>query len=384
MSDKKRVATIFAQLENIHLVKDPGMIPLTLHKYYGYQAVIPFSSLKNYPYKGKYYLDIDTPVLSDKKSVNGKYLVRLKWLIRNARKIDLLHLFFFDKWTFTLMYVYKRFNPHGLIYVHVDTDGKRLINYEFSRNPIKRFITTRIFLNDRVIQDTMWGIQNSTNVKKLEGVWPFVNVKFVPNGFFWEDNTKPEYEQKENIILTVARLGTPPKKTDLLLNAFAQVALEFPDWKLKLVGSIEESFKEYIENFFAKNPELKERVEFTGPIYDRTVLEQEYTKAKIFCLPSAWEGFSLVSVEALSKGCFLLESDIDSNIEVTQNGKMGMLFKNGNIDDFVEKMKSALGDEELIKNNFLDAVEYANTHFSWKKVLEPVEMWLEEKRNEMR
>lgn len=118
------------------------------------------------------------------------------------------------------MYIYKILNPKGLIYVHADTDGERLIDYEFSKNPIKRFITTHIFLNDRVIGDTLWGIQNSKNAKKLEGVWPFVNVKFVPNGFFWEENSKPEYDKKENIILTVARLGTPPKKNRPFIRGF--------------------------------------------------------------------------------------------------------------------------------------------------------------------
>lgn len=380
MSKKKRMATIFAQMENIHLIKDPGMIPLTFHRYYGYQATIPLSSTENYPYKDKYFSGVETPVLSDKNSIAEKYIVRLKWLIWNAKKIDLLHLFFFDKWTFILMYIYKILNPKGLIYVHADTDGERLIDYEFSKNPIKRFITTHIFLNDRVIGDTLWGIQNSKNAKKLEGVWPFVNVKFVPNGFFWEENSKPEYDKKENIILTVARLGTPQKKTDLLLEAFAKISPQFPDWKLRLVGPVEDGFKDYIENFFVRNPNLKNKVEFAGPIYDRNTLEQEYTKAKVFCLPSAWESFGLVSVEALSKGCFLLESDIDSNKDITQGGKMGLLFESGNLDDFVDKMKCTLSDENRLERNFSAAVKYANSHFSWKVALEPVELWLEEKR----
>lgn len=86
MSKKKRMATIFAQMENIHLIKDPGMIPLTFHRYYGYQATIPLSSTENYPYKDKYFSGVETPVLSDKNSIAEKYIVRLKWLIWNAKK----------------------------------------------------------------------------------------------------------------------------------------------------------------------------------------------------------------------------------------------------------------------------------------------------------
>lgn len=378
--NKLTVATIFSDMENIHLIKDPGMIPFTLHKYYGFNAIVPLSSQHDYPYKDKFFSDIETPILDDMKSRNGKYYVRLKWLIKNANNIDLLHLYFFERWTWVFIFAYKLLNKKGLVYVHVDTDGSRLLNYKFTDNVLKKLVMKRVLLSKKNLYATLWGIQNSTNVKKIKGVWPFINAGFVPNGFFWEENSKPEYEKKENIILTVARLGTPPKKTDLLLEAFARVAPEFPEWKLRLVGSIEESFKDYIENFFARNPELKDRVEFVGPIYDRVQLEQEYTKAKIFCLPSAWESFGLASIEALSKGCFLLESDIDSNIEVTQNGKMGVLFENGNLDDFVEKMKSTLSDESRLKSNFPVAVEYANTHFSWEKALEPVEKWIEEKR----
>lgn len=147
-----------------------------------------------------------------------------------------------------------------------------------------------------------------------------------------------------------------------------------------MVGSMEDEFKEYIEKFFARNPSLKDKVEFVGPIYDRNALEQEYTRAKVFCLPSAWESFGLVSVEALSKGCFLLESDIESNKDITQNGKMGLLFENGNLDDFAEKMKCTLSDETRLEHNFTTAVKYANSHFSWEMALEPVALWLEEKR----
>ena len=179
-------------------------------------------------------------------------------------------------------------------------------------------------------------------------------------------------------------MGTPQKKTDLLLEAFARISPQFPDWKLRLVGTIEENFREYIKDFFTKYPNLKEKIEFVGPVYDRNILEQEYIRAKVFCLPSAWESFGLVSVEALSKGCFLLESDIDSNKDITQDGKIGMLFKSENMEDFVEKMKCTLINENRLEKNFSAAVEYANNHFTWGKALEPVEIWLKEKRREMR
>ena len=40
--------------------------------------------------------------------------------------------------------------------------------------------------------------------------------------------------------------------------------------------------------------------------------------------------------------------------------------------------------ENRLEKNFSAAVEYANNHFTWGKALEPVEIWLKEKRREMR
>lgn len=376
---KKIIATLFTDMWNIQLIKDPGMIPLTFEREYGYTSIIPIFYGREYPFKDIYFEKINMPILYGNKNQFVRDIARIKWLIKNAKKIDLLNLFFFYRGTWFLMWLYKKLNPKGLIYIHTDSDGKRLINFQYSKNPIKRYIVKNIFLKDSVINDTLWGIQNYLNTKKLEGVWPFNNIKFIPNGFFWEDNRKPKYEEKENIILTVARVGSPEKNNDRLMECFRSISKDFPNWKLRLVGPIEESFKPFLYSFFKKNPDMRNKVELPGAVYDRNELAREYTRAKVFCLPSSWEGFSLVGVEALSKGCFILGSNIDSNIEVTRKGKMGILFENNNWDDLTQKMKFVLANEKILSDNFNNAVRYANDHFSWKRAIEPVVQWAEEK-----
>jgi glycosyltransferase involved in cell wall biosynthesis len=374
----KIFCTLFTDLQNIHLIKDPGMIPLTFQNEYEYKSIVPIFGERQYPYKNVYFKDVEMPIIYGEKTQFTRDIARVRWLVKNAKKIDVLNLFFFYKGTWFLMWLYKKLNHKGLIYIHVDTDGERLINFEFSRNPVKNFISKRIFLNDSVIEDTLWGVQNYKNVQKLKNVWPFINIEYIPNGVFLDDNSV-NFQQKENIILTVGRLGTDQKRTELLLEAFSKVYPLNPSWKLRLVGTIEPEFKKYIKHFFDENPELKENIEFVGPIYDRYLLAKEYSRAKVFCLPSAWESFGIVSIEALSKGCFLLESDIESNVEITQNGKMGMLFKSGDLEDLIDKMNITLKNEKKIEENFYNAVDYAKNHYTWGKVLKPVEMWIEKK-----
>lgn len=56
MREKKYVfATVFTDMENIHLIKDPGMIPFIMQKEFGFYSIVPISSLKSYPYLDQLY-----------------------------------------------------------------------------------------------------------------------------------------------------------------------------------------------------------------------------------------------------------------------------------------------------------------------------------------
>lgn len=380
MKEKKlTVATVFVNLENVHLIKDPGMIPFALHKYYGYNSIIPFSSNQTYEYKEKYFNDIETPIIDDTGSDLHNKIARLKWIAKNAKRIDLLHLFFFERWTWIYIWIFKMFNPKGLVYVHCDTNGERLIGYKYPINPIKRFIIKKVLLSKKNLSSVLWGVQNKDNANKIKGEWPFINLCFVPNGIYWERNLPVDFEGKEDLIITVARNGSEPKRTDLLMEGFALVADKFPSWKLRLIGPIETGFDSYISEYFERFPQLKSRVQFPGAIYDRNVIEQEYARAKIFCLPSAWEGFSLSSVEALSKGCYIIGSDIASNIEVTNNGELGTLFKNGDLSDFASKLEKILNDENRRKSISYLSYNYAIENYTWEKIVKIIDDWIESK-----
>ena len=200
--------------------------------------------------------------------------------------------------------------------------------------------------------------------KYLNKHWK-IDVKYIPNGFY--DYGKKEiikYEQKENIICTVGRIGTKEKATEILLEAFKLASIKLKNWKLKIIGPIEEEFKKYIHNFFNVNPELKEKIIFTGPIYDRNLLKKEYEKAKIFCLTSRWEGFALVYVEAMKSGCFIISSDIVPARDIIRNG-FGCLFPVDDVKKLSECLIETCNDEEKLKCNTLEIQKFAYKNFYW-------------------
>lgn len=376
---KPTVATLFLDMENVHLIKDPGMIPLTLQQRYGWRAVIPLWDDREYPYKATYFSEVCTPLLRGHPSPRRRHLTLFSWLRKNAPRIDVLHLFFFERWTWLYIWLYKRRNPAGAVYVHCDTDGQRLLDYQLPASGWKRRII-RTLLSDQNIRDVLWGVQNRQNSEKLQKKWPFENIRYIPNGVSWRQEREVPYEQRSDTILTVARNGDPSKKTDLLLEGFAAVAAEFPRWKLRLVGTVEPDFEPYIQEYFQRHPELRERVWFSGPVTDRDELQQIYSDAKVFCLPSAWESFGLATVEALSCGCYAIGSDIPANVNMLRDGTYGTLFASGSLEDLTEKLRQCLRDEPHMKATAQAAYRYVAAHYTWEKALEPVVAWVNRKK----
>ncbi len=210
--------------------------------------------------------------------------------------------------------------------------------------------------------------------KHLSAKWQ-MPVEMIRNGWynFPQVSFDNLFEQKENIILTVGRVGSNiklTKRSDILLEAFAKVANDLPGWNLRIVGFIYETFKPWIENYFTAHPELKERVIFTGLIKDKTELANEYKRAKIFCLTSPAEGGTPnVTAEALFAGDFMIFSSIDAAYEATDDNKCGRVFPIGNVDALANLFREVCPNDELILTGGKHAVEYARRNFDAEHIV---------------
>jgi len=141
--------------------------------------------------------------------------------------------------------------------------------------------------------------------------------------------------EKNSYLLFVGRL-TKEKNIHLLIQAFKKLKT---DKKLLIVGG-----SSHTDDYIRELKELTgsdERIIFTGPIYNQ-LLEQIYSNAYLFILPSALEGLPVVLLEALSYGNVVLVSDIPENIEVIQDEDTlrGFTFRSGR----VESLESILSD----------------------------------------
>ncbi|WP_228448499.1 glycosyltransferase family 4 protein [Chryseobacterium sp. CH1] len=203
----------------------------------------------------------------------------------------------------------------------------------------------------------------------------YYNTKYLTNGFVNTGSSVPPVE-KQNIILTVGRIGTYQKNTEVLLDAIKNINLL--DWKVIIIGPIEESFIPVVDDFFLNAPNLKEKVEFTGNISSRELLDTYYAKSKVFVLTSRYESFGLVLVEALAHGNFLVSSDLLPAQEISGFGKFGELFPVGDSQKLASILQSII-DEKMPLPSKENIIAYADENYDWSVLVKRLYELLESK-----
>jgi glycosyltransferase involved in cell wall biosynthesis len=167
-----------------------------------------------------------------------------------------------------------------------------------------------------------------------------VYLTYIPNG-----TVLPHVREAEKIrelgidpgsyILFVGRL-VPEKGCHYLLDAYRKL-----DTDKELIVAGGTSFStDYVDSLHAKSGE---KVRFLGYVYG-DVLDELYSNASIFVLPSDIEGLPIALLEAMSFGNCCLTSDIPENIEVI--GDCGATFKRGDVDDLAERLGQLLSNPE--------------------------------------
>lgn len=373
-------ATVYYGMGNMELAKDPGMIPYTMEHSFGYHSRVICSADIKYDYIDDWY-DIEmVPV----KGLFGEGRISRcfachKWIKQHAKEVDVLHVYTYGKRTWWDILTYQKRNPNGLTYVHCDDSSKSL--NEFGNHKVTERMIDKILRRRADFGRIMWGIQDTEFLRELKEKNQFQNICYMPDGFFWMNENKTEFSSKENRVITVGRIGTSPKRTDVLLKGFALAAEQIPDWKLEVVGPVEEGFRGFLGDFLSVNKDISDRIEIVGPIYDRDRLKNEYDRAKVFCLTSDWESFGIVQVEAASRGCILICSDIAASRDIVKNCGEGVLFKKGSEEELALALIRVCNDNDLY-SKLISVSKNATQHYAWKNIVRPLNEWIMGKWNE--
>ncbi|MDE1192045.1 MAG: glycosyltransferase family 4 protein [Arachidicoccus sp.] len=371
MANKKRFLTFFLNTENVHLTKDVGMVPYILHKYYGYESALACYKNGDYPHLENEVNGLK--IVFVKKVFDNPLLDGLYFILRNYRKYDILMCFHYAKNSLIWLNIFKWLKrKRGITYLKLDTgDG---------------IMTTRIFkgksgwMYKRIIKKIdIISVETKKIFAYLNKNWPR-KVEYIPNGFYdYESREKLDFLRKENIILTVGRIGTHQKDTETLCKAFKKFAIKNKEWKLVIAGPIESDFLNYIKDEIEPFDFLKERIIFTGNIMDRNILRTYYAKAKIFTLTSRAESFGLVYLEAMENGCYIVSTDITPAFDITNNEEYGRLFPIGDFNKLAAIWEDVINADTLLETKCQLIKDFAYDNFYWPIILKKLDTLIQEK-----
>lgn len=165
----------------------------------------------------------------------------------------------------------------------------------------------------------------------------------------------------QGYILFLGRL-VPEKGLRYLIEAFRQVKT---DKKLVIAGgsSDTDSFASEIRTMAQGD----DRILFTGFVQGQ-LLEELYSNAYVYTLPSDLEGMPLSLLEAMSYGNCCLVSDIPECADVVEEN--GVLFRRSDVQDLREKLQFLCDNEAAVEDCKEQAADFVCGKYSWDSVVE--------------
>lgn len=192
-------------------------------------------------------------------------------------------------------------------------------------------------------------------------------TQYIPNGIERpvicgaEEITEKYGLEKNGYILFLARL-VPEKGLHYLIDAYKQIST---DKKLVIAGGSSHSF-DYM-NRVRESALEDERIIMTGFAQGR-LLEELYSNAYLFVLPSDVEGMALSLLEAMSYGNCCLVSDIDENLEVVEDKAVS--FCKGDVGDLKDKLRDLLKHPDKVAAYKAQSADFVCNKYNWQTVTE--------------
>ncbi|MBR6569336.1 MAG: glycosyltransferase family 4 protein [Clostridia bacterium] len=191
-------------------------------------------------------------------------------------------------------------------------------------------------------------------------------TRYIPNGVTPVEPRPAEliHQQfgltKDSYILFLGRM-TPEKGVHFLLEAYKGLRT---DKKLVIAGGASDS-QAYFDELKAAAAG-SENIVFTGFVQGQ-MLEELYSNACLYVLPSTLEGMPLTLLEAMSYGNCCVVSDIPECTEIVED--KAMVFPTGDVGQLRESLQKALDDPDMVAQYRDAAAALISSKYSWDDVV---------------
>jgi glycosyltransferase involved in cell wall biosynthesis len=226
-------------------------------------------------------------------------------LRREAGDYDVVHIH--NLWTFPQFAAYRQASRHRVPFVVAPCGALDPLRRQRSRRA--KALTNALWQQRMLAEARLIHFKTRAEAERASDLVPPEKGVIVPNGIRWQsfqqlaDGVAFRRQHLEGhtgaVVMTIGRISWE-KRLDLLIGAFAQVAVESPEAILAIAGPDDEGLLEGLERL-ARELGIGPRVRFIGALLGDERLAA-LASADIWCLSSEFENFGLAAVEALAAG----------------------------------------------------------------------------------
>jgi glycosyltransferase involved in cell wall biosynthesis len=189
------------------------------------------------------------------------------------------------------------------------------------------------------------------------------SLSCIPNGV---DTARFDVEtEPRDEILFLGRLAPKKRVTDLI-EAFSRVADEFPETTLTIVGSGPKMDELQAQ---ATRAGMQDRINFEGRVSEEMV-PKHYRRARLFVLPSVWEGHPLTLLEAWAANIPVIASDVEGIAEFVDHEETGYLVPSKSPAKLAEAIRYALSNASETERWAANAYDRVVSTYTWRGVAE--------------
>jgi glycosyltransferase involved in cell wall biosynthesis len=163
------------------------------------------------------------------------------------------------------------------------------------------------------------------------------NVEVIPDPLAFEiDKVSPLTNKR---VIAVGRY-VYQKGFDLLLQAWAKIEKQYPDWQLAIYGDGNRTpYEQQMKDLGIDDT----RCHLNGPTAD---IQQEYNNSSLFVFSSRFEGFGMVLVEAMACGLPVISFACPCGPkDIIKDREDGLLVENGSVEALAKNMSYLMNSE---------------------------------------
>lgn len=302
--------------------------------------------------------------------LNNGFFPGINKLLKQYDVIQVSEYYFFASW-----YVYSKYSASKKVYVYqgvYDSDNSR-------KYKIRCKIMDPILLNKKVLQ-TIPVFTKSNLAKKSMEDRGFRKVKTVGVGLdasrLIEKSTECEWvtelAAQKGDAKYLLYIGVLEDRRNILftIDVLQQVVQELPNTKLVIVGK---GKPEYSDQVFQKIRDLKLE---NNVIYKDALQQSElpgvYRAADMFLLPTKYEIFGMVLMEAMTFGLPVVSSYNGGSSTIIENNQNGIIVHDFDVEKWAAEIVGLLKDD-VHREQITRALEGTTMdRFSWSTIVNDI------------